>query len=170
MATRVEMGMPESRALRIAFGILLVLVSLGLVMRISGRTDESQQSSEKKLEGTLSVGPPLIVPRISLDVSAGSKESRWTTALAQSIGGQAEKTVELGRVDVVTSHYAIEVDFLAKWKEGMGQALYYAEATDLTPVLAVIIETEPDESVLATIDKTSTAKGVKLILLVCSES
>ena len=90
--------------------------------------------------------------------------------MAQSIGGQAEKSVELGRVDVVTSHYAIEVDFIAKWKEGMGQALYYADATDLVPVLAVIIEAEPEEEILATIDSLCSSKGVKLVLLVGSSS
>lgn len=75
---------------------------------------------------------------IDLDVAEGAYERDWADALAAHLGGQTEVVIELGRVDVVTPSQAIEVDWAAKWKEGLGQATYYGHATGKRPVVALI--------------------------------
>jgi hypothetical protein len=40
-----------------------------------------------------------------------------------------EVTVPNGRVDIVGKHYATEVEFADKWKQAIGQALWYALQT-----------------------------------------
>lgn len=44
------------------------------------------------------------------------------------------------RVDIVTTKYAIEVDFASKWAESVGQSLYYAEMMNLKPAVVLIVE------------------------------
>jgi len=43
-----------------------------------------------------------------------------------------------GRIDLLTEDFAIEVDFIQKWHEGIGQALHYASATGKRPALALV--------------------------------
>jgi len=56
-------------------------------------------------------------------------------------GGRArvEVPVRYGRVDLLTDEYAIEVDRLSKFHEGIGQALHYAAETGRLPGLAVFV-------------------------------
>jgi len=42
------------------------------------------------------------------------------------------------RVDLVSMHYAIEVDWAAKWAEAIGQSLFYAEMTGRKPGIVLI--------------------------------
>ena len=44
------------------------------------------------------------------------------------------------RVDILTQHYAIEVDFEKKWYEAIGQALHYELLTNLIPGIVLIID------------------------------
>ncbi|PHK97347.1 hypothetical protein CGL56_16200 [Neolewinella marina] len=55
----------------------------------------------------------------------GQSEADYVRALAQSLGGRTEVAVTSGRVDILTDDYAIEVDWAPKWKESVGQALWY---------------------------------------------
>ena len=41
--------------------------------------------------------------------------------------------------DCLTDEYAIEVEFDYKWKESIGQAIHYAEATNKKPAIALIL-------------------------------
>ena len=50
-----------------------------------------------------------------------------------------EVPVTYGRIDLLTHDFAIEVDRLAKFHEGMGQALHYARETGKRPGLAIFI-------------------------------
>jgi len=52
---------------------------------------------------------------------------------------KAEVRVKYGRVDLLTGEFAIEVDRLSKFHEGIGQALHYAEETGKKPGLALFI-------------------------------
>lgn len=48
-----------------------------------------------------------------------------------NIGGENEfRTKDGTYVDCLTEKYAIETEFDFKWKEGIGQALHYAESTN----------------------------------------
>lgn len=53
--------------------------------------------------------------------------------------GKIEVPVKYGRVDILTGRFAIEVDRLSKFHEGIGQALHYAKETGKKPGLAIFI-------------------------------
>ena len=53
--------------------------------------------------------------------------------------GKLEVSVKYGRVDILTRRYAVEVDRLSKFHEGIGQALHYAKETGKKPGLAIFI-------------------------------
>lgn len=42
------------------------------------------------------------------------------------------------RVDIITTEYAIEIDFGIKWYESIGQSLYYSLQTGLKPGIVLI--------------------------------
>lgn len=68
----------------------------------------------------------------------------------QGINATAEHVLPDGtRVDIVTSTYAIEVDFARKWAECVGQALFYALMTGKKPVCLVLVGVEDREPGLA---------------------
>ncbi len=53
--------------------------------------------------------------------------------------GKLEVSVKYGRVDILTDDFAIEVDRLSKFHEGIGQSLHYAKETGKKPGLAIFI-------------------------------
>ena len=114
-------------------------------------------------------GPP--IPVVELTVADASMETNWSAARATSLHGETETPVESERVDVLTSNYAIEVDRLDKWHEGIGQAAHYGMLTKAMPVVALTVPSddwplsETTRAKLLLIDETCTAQNVKLILL-----
>ena len=84
----------------------------------------------------------LFVFSISL-FAASEKEwqEAWNDAYAH---GKLEVSVTFGRVDILTDEYAIEVDHVHKFHEGIGQALHYAYETGKKPGLALFIDGERD--------------------------
>jgi len=67
-------------------------------------------------------------------------ETWYRDKLAAQLQGGIEAVVPYGRADVTTAVYAIEIDFAHKFKEGIGQALWYAWCLDRKPGLALIAE------------------------------
>lgn len=61
---------------------------------------------------------------------------------------EMEVHVKYGRIDLLTRDYAIEVDKIDKFHEGIGQALHYAKETGKKPGLAIYIN-DPTEHDLA---------------------
>lgn len=56
-------------------------------------------------------------------------------------GGVMEYVLDdMSRVDCLTDTHAIEVEFAPKWKESIGQALFYSIKTNRKPGIVVIIE------------------------------
>lgn len=52
-------------------------------------------------------------------------------------------------VDVLTSEYAVEIEFAQKWEESIGQSLFYADQTGKVPCVVLIMENpERDQSYL----------------------
>lgn len=49
------------------------------------------------------------------------------------------------RVDCLTSGYAVEVDFGAKWAEAVGQSMYYSSQTGKKAGIVLILEQEKDQ-------------------------
>ena len=74
------------------------------------------------------------------------REPTWSKWLAQERGGVAEaRTFDGSRVDVLTDQYAIEVEWVKKWKESIGQALYYAAAFGRKPGVILLTRGKPRE-------------------------
>jgi hypothetical protein len=134
----------------------------------------------RKLSGTTAqpaaplLGVPAaayIAPVVSLRLADASAETSWSAALAATLSGRTEVPVPNGRVDVLSDFYAIEVDRLEKWHEGIGQAAHYSSATGKVACLALIIDSDKwplNEATLAklrTIEQTALSRGVKLLLL-----
>jgi hypothetical protein len=78
--------------------------------------------------------------------------------------GDLEVPVKYGRVDILTHDFAVEVDRLSKFHEGIGQALHYGAETGRQPGLAlfVIDPDERDREKLHYIRKLCTIYGIRV--------
>jgi len=65
-------------------------------------------------------------------------ESFYTYIIQQELGGEREKRIKGGRVDITNDTFAIEVDFSKKWKEAIGQSIWYGLNTNLQPGIVLI--------------------------------
>jgi hypothetical protein len=170
MPITVRKKNPVTHSIKVAIATLMIFIVVGLVARITKRAEEKIPNSEKRqsnfLGNYLDGKSTLLIQRVRLHVPDKSEEHVWTSFFADLIGGNTEVEIDRGRADILTDNYAIEVDFLRKWKEGLGQALYYAKATNRIAVLALIEEGIVEDELLKTIESLCTEKGVKVVLLV----
>jgi len=60
------------------------------------------------------------------------------------IGGEREVSVESGRIDLVHNDVAFEIDWANKWKESIGQALWYAQQSNKKPGIILILKKDSD--------------------------
>ena len=67
-------------------------------------------------------------------------EKDYADYIQSLIGGEREVQVVGGRADLVTDEYAIEIEWAPKWKEAIGQCLWYAMNTGKKPGIILIIE------------------------------
>ena len=71
------------------------------------------------------------IPLVSMSFFALTSERNVIVPWCESVGGDIEfRTKDGTYVDCLTDLYAVEAEFDYKWKEGIGQALHYAESTD----------------------------------------
>jgi hypothetical protein len=76
-------------------------------------------------------------------------EVAWSAELATTVSGQAEYRLPDGsRVDILTDHEAIEVEWSDKWPESIGQSVYYGIATDRQPCVWLLLRGDHDEDFL----------------------
>ena len=150
--------------------IIITFVILGGLLRFSD--DSTSQINEIKFESQAvqGIASNILLPVVGLPLSVDAPEKDWTDALAKKINGQSEVKVDLGRVDVMTDSYAIEIDFLKKWHEGLGQAIHYGDDSIRIGVLALIDKDKAYEDLeqmklLKKIERLCIKKGVKLVLL-----
>lgn len=69
------------------------------------------------------------------------KEKEYQRAWCTAHHGQQEVILpNKTRVDCLTDTHAIEFDFAHKWAESIGQALYYAQATNKKAGIVLIVE------------------------------
>lgn len=81
--------------------------------------------------------------------AAGSNELAWSTWLAAEMHGAPEYRLPEGsRVDILTDDVAWEVEWVDKWPESIGQALFYGIATDRTPGVVLLLRGNSDEDYL----------------------
>lgn len=106
---------------------------------------------------------------ISLPVEPNAYEKYWVNALSERLNGATEVTIPHGRVDILTQQIALEVDFLQKWHEGLGQAIHYASVTGRKGALALILpaqtQNHSNHSLIEIISELCDKSGVRLILL-----
>lgn len=60
------------------------------------------------------------------------------------IGGEREVSVVSGRIDLVHDGVAFEIDWASKWKESIGQALWYAQQSSKIPGIILILKKDSD--------------------------
>lgn len=71
-------------------------------------------------------------------------EKDYITLIQQQLGGQTEVTLTGGRADIVNDVYAIEVEFANKWKNAIGQALWYGLQTTKQPGIVLVLRESSD--------------------------
>lgn len=71
-------------------------------------------------------------------------EKDYADAIAQIVGGDREVSVYGGRVDIVTETHAYEVEWAHKWKNAIGQSLWYAQQTLKQPAIVLILKEKKD--------------------------
>ena len=82
---------------------------------------------------------------LSFAVPMLANEVSEVAAIAVRYNLQNEVRLEDGtRADLISEDYAIEVDWSAKWAEGIGQALFYSEMTSKAP--GVLLLRKSDQS------------------------
>lgn len=75
-----------------------------------------------------------------------SNEVAWSTWLADQMGGCAEYVLpDKSRVDILTPTLAIEVDWVKKWAEAIGQAVFYGIMTDRQPAILLLLRSKETE-------------------------
>jgi hypothetical protein len=67
-------------------------------------------------------------------------ESQYIKALAVHLKANQEVSVTGGRVDLETTTHAIEVERAQKWKNSIGQALWYGMQLNKKPGIVLLIE------------------------------
>ena len=82
---------------------------------------------------------------ISLQTYAQQSESDFVKLIHAELGGQREVSVTSGYVDLLTDDLAIEVDFASKWKEAIGQSLWYGLQTNRQPAIVLIKRRKTDQ-------------------------
>ena len=160
MSIQVKVKHPIYHPLKVAIFTILAFGIIAVFLRF--RSDDETGTSQS--HNSYNVSTFGFIPIVELTV-AGESESDWSLALSEAIGGTQEATVDFGRVDLLTEDYAIEIDRIDKWKEGIGQALQYAEETGKLPMLALIADSETDDSKIRYIDQFCQKKAIKLVIL-----
>ncbi len=73
-------------------------------------------------------------------IAQKTSERSYAKRIAEKLGGELEVSVQSGRVDILNETHAIEVEFARKWKNSIGQALWYGLQTGKTPGIVLILE------------------------------
>jgi len=172
MIIQMKKKNPITHSVRIALMTLAFFLVLGIVVKLKRGCATAPDTIFAPAGAVISpFSGALLIPHLAVAVSPSAPESSWRDSLSQRLGGTAEAQVEFGRIDVLTDSYAIEIDFFAKWQEGIGQALHYGDASDRTPCLALILtDPAPDAAKVRYIDQLCREKGIVLLLLTASET
>ena len=100
-----------------------------------------------------------------LPVIAFSVEKDYQIKLCNQLNGVMEYRLKDGsRVDCLTDKYAIEVEFSKKWKEAIGQSLYYGIETGKQPAIAVIVNGR-DDNYLKRLESVTSKYDIKVFYI-----
>ena len=87
-------------------------------------------------------------------------EADHIRVLGQYFNGQTETPVDNGRIDILTDTYAIEVEWAAKWKNSIGQALWYSLQTGKMPGIVLLVKNPEDRRHLIRLQSTVDHNGL----------
>lgn len=71
-------------------------------------------------------------------------EAYYIEKLTHQLHGRSEVTIKGGRIDILTDTHAIEVEWAPKWKQSIGQALWYAMQKNTKPRIILLLKKETD--------------------------
>lgn len=71
-------------------------------------------------------------------------ENEYADYIQSLIGGQREVSVKSGRVDILTKEYAFEVEWANKWKDAIGQSIWYGVQTNKKSGIILIMKKKED--------------------------
>jgi len=92
-------------------------------------------------------------------------EKDYQIKLCNQLNGTIEYRLPDGsRVDCLTDKYAIEVDYSKKWKEAIGQSLFYGIHTGRKPAIAIITNGK-DEVNLRRLESVTEKYDIKLFYI-----
>ncbi|PHN02993.1 hypothetical protein CRP01_29765 [Flavilitoribacter nigricans DSM 23189 = NBRC 102662] len=83
----------------------------------------------------------VICSLLVVNANAQSSEDDYVELIQRQLGGEMEVAVTSGFVDLLTDEYAYEVEFSNKWKQAIGQALWYGLQTNKKPGIILIKKT-----------------------------
>jgi len=85
-----------------------------------------------------------LVPKIDAQARI-HYEKEYAKSIQGELGGALEVRLPDGsRADLITDYVAYEIDFASKWKESIGQALWYAMQSNKRAGVILIRETKSD--------------------------
>ena len=87
-------------------------------------------------------------------------EKDYVDLVQRELGGQKEVSVTSGYVDLLTDKYAIEVEFSNKWKQAIGQALWYGLQTHKQPGIVLIKRSVQDQKYVIQLGSALTYGGL----------
>ncbi len=98
-------------------------------------TDNEREFIRQELNDELA-GRELLVEVDKLNELAWARRVQLTLMPARREFRQWDGT----RVDVITPHHAIEVEWASKWSQSFGQAGYYAATNDTAPAVVLLVK------------------------------
>lgn len=109
----------------------------------------------------------LLLPLANIYGAQLHSERHYQELAAKDLKGRSEVVLrDKTRVDILTKDVAYEVDFAAKWAEGIGQALHYSTMTERDAGLILIVEKETDYKHVKKVQNIMIMKSLRLILYV----
>lgn len=168
MPVRIAFHRGQTRFL----ALVAVAVAIGVVGSLVRNSSRRSRLNDSIVDRQVSANAGFdVLPVIDLCVADDAPEAIWTRSLASRLTGAEEVLVEHGRADVITSDFAIEIDFPGKWHEGLGQALHYGSETHKRPLLALVsrkADLMPGSrfrQLAGEVDRVCQERGVKLVVL-----
>jgi hypothetical protein len=98
----------------------------------------------------------LLIIILACNIVASQTDAYYVNLVAQKLGGTTEVKLDGGRADIVTDMYAIEVEFAPKWKESLGQALFYAQRTNKKAGIVIIMKSIEERKYALMLQTTKT--------------
>ncbi len=90
-------------------------------------------------------------------------EAYYIDKIAKRLGGETEVRISGGRIDIETDEFAIEVERAEKWKESIGQSLWYALNKNKKPKIILLLRSdEQDYKYVTMLGSTLKANNIEI--------